>query len=145
MAQKKPLTLKELLEMDGKPAYWAEDESYGIISVDDGGRWEGIPFFRGRKNGANFEYDIQARKMKVYAVKPPRLDRETWKPCEDCEDYSVECCANCRYRGYLKVYQDPCNSCYRENKWKPKENFCPECGRPLTDEAWKMLEKRIEN
>ena len=40
MAQKKPLTPEELLEMDGKPAYWAEDESYGLISVDDGGRWE---------------------------------------------------------------------------------------------------------
>lgn len=45
------LTLEQLREMDGKPAYWPKDDSYGIISVDGNGKWARIPFFRGRKNG----------------------------------------------------------------------------------------------
>lgn len=140
MAQKKPLTLEELLEMNGKPAYWAEDESYGIISVDDGGRWEGIPFFNGRKNGVDFKYDIQARKMTVYAVEPPRLDRKAWEPCTKCGS-----CFSCVHS--TKNINDSRNACFwceQKNQFNPM-NFCPKCGRPLTDEAWQILEKRIEN
>lgn len=136
MAQKKPLTLKELLEMDGKPAYWAEDESYGIISVDNWGRWEGIPFFNGRKNGADFKYDIQARKMKVYAVEPHRLDREAWEKCDVCK----------RADGAITAtYSTEDMQGFTITNHRLQAKYCPECGRPLTDEAWKMLEKRIEN
>ena len=62
-----PLILEQLREMDGKPAYWPDDESWGIISVDSIGMFAGIPFFRGRKNEVNFEYDIESRGMEVYA------------------------------------------------------------------------------
>ena len=42
-----------------------------------------------------------------------RLDRDRWQPCPDCGP---------------------------ENKiWK----FCPFCGRPKTEEAWRELERRI--
>lgn len=41
----KPLTLKQLREMDGQPAYWPEDKSWGIISVETTGRLLGILFF----------------------------------------------------------------------------------------------------
>lgn len=67
MINDKPLTLEQLRQMDGQPAYWLEDESWGIISVDSVGPWANIPFFRGRKQGVNFEYDIEAREMEVYA------------------------------------------------------------------------------
>lgn len=43
------------------------------------------------------------------------IDRETWEPCELCEKQR-------------KVFN---------------EKFCGECGRPLTEEAWAELEKRI--
>ena len=52
-----PLTLEELREMDGEPAWWDDGDGscWGIISVDSAGMWGGIPFFRGRWKEVNFE------------------------------------------------------------------------------------------
>lgn len=66
-APNEPLTIEQLRKMNGKPAYWLEDDSWGIISVDSTGSWKGMPFFRGRKGEVNFEYDIEKRGMEVYA------------------------------------------------------------------------------
>ena len=67
-----PLTLEELREMDGEPAWWDDGDGscWGIISVDSAGMWGGIPFFRGRWKEVNFEYNIEDRKMKIYR-RPP--------------------------------------------------------------------------
>lgn len=72
-----PLSIKKLREMDGQPAWWDDGEGscWGIISVDTNGQWAGIPFFRGRWNQANFEYDIEGRKMKIYR-RPPEGEEE---------------------------------------------------------------------
>lgn len=113
--RRKPLTLEQLREMDGRPAYWPDDESWGIISVDDAGRWAGIPFFRGRKNGVNFEFDIEFRGMEVYAYPPAHIDREAWELCMWCT----------------------LNRQFHENR------YCQACGRPLTEEAWAELERRV--
>ena len=109
------LTLDQLRKMDGKPAYWLEDESYGIISVDSNGKWAGIPFFRGRKNGVNFEYDIESRGMEIYAIEHTGIDRDKWEQCMWCET----------------------------NKLIMGDKYCSECGRPLTEEAWTELERMI--
>ena len=110
-----PLTLEQLRGMDGRPAYWPDDESWGIISVDDAGRGTGIPFFRGRKNGVNFEYDIVSRGMEVYAYQTAHIDREKWEPCMWCT----------------------LNRQFHENR------YCQACGRPLTEEAWAELERSV--
>ena len=67
-----PLTLEQLREMNGEPAWWDDGEGscWGIISVATNGRWAGIPFFRGRWKQANFEYDIKSRGMTLYR-RPP--------------------------------------------------------------------------
>lgn len=58
-----------------------------------------------------------AEKDGLYSVEPPRLDRSAWETCMLC------------------VVGD----------WKHLEySFCPYCGRPLTDAAWEMLERRLE-
>ena len=70
----KPLTLRELQQMAGRPVWCPEAESYGIIKCDDIGHWAGQPFLRGSWYGetpgcgADFEYDIQKRKLKCYSV-----------------------------------------------------------------------------
>ena len=70
--QNEPLTLEQLREMNGEPAWWDADKGscWGIISVDSAGMWEGIPFFRGRWRQVNFEYNIEKRKMRIYR-RPP--------------------------------------------------------------------------
>ena len=73
----RPLTLEELREMDGEPAWWDDGDGscWGIISVDSAGMWGGIPFFRGRWKEVNFEYNIEDRKMKIYR-RPPEGEED---------------------------------------------------------------------
>ena len=73
-----PLTLKQLREMDGEPAWWDDGDGscWGIISVDSAGMWGGMPFFRGRWREVNFEYNIEERKMKIYR-RPPEGEEDT--------------------------------------------------------------------
>lgn len=143
MSERKPLTLEELRKMDGKPAYWLDDDSYGIISVESYGRWADVPFFRGRKNGVNFEYNIKSRRIEVYAVEPPRLDRSAWEPCEHCKSSKNPL-------DRWGPHQFPIDGneiyCYdTDDGWEGEEiNFCPHCGRPLTEAAWDALENRLE-
>lgn len=75
--QNEPLTLEQLREMDGEPAWWDDGDGscWGIISVDSAGMWGGIPFFRGRWREVNFEYNIEERKMKIYR-RPPEGEEE---------------------------------------------------------------------
>ena len=138
--KREPLTLDQLRKMDGKPAYWLEDESYGIISVDSNGKWAGIPFFRGRKNGVNFKYDIESRGMEIYSIEHTCIDRDKWDRCGKCK--SCENCINeADYNPYEGEYGE-CGNCYQMSNFEPKK-FCHECGRPLTEEAWTELERRI--
>ena len=54
-----------------------------------------------------------------------------WKPCPRCE---ARGCRTCEYHG-ASFSSDPCNDCENYSYYKPA-GFCPECGRPLTGEAW---------
>ena len=75
----------------------------------------------------------------AYACQTAHIDREAWEPCEECGNKN---CDNCQYSEYLS-YMEPCKSCENAGEWKPAQNFCGECGRPLTTEAWSRLEKRL--
>ena len=72
-----PLTIEQLREMDGEPAWWDDGDGscWGIISVDSAGMWGGMPFFRGRWREVNFEYNIEERGMKIYR-RPPEKKKE---------------------------------------------------------------------
>ncbi len=127
-----PLTLEQLRGMDGQPVYWPDDESWGIVSVDDSGRWAGIPFFRGRKNGVNFEYDIVSRGMEVYAYPPAHIDREKWTSewIYPENEFNLPRCSKCG-----------CNS--KDAQYEHKDKFCPKCGRAMTPEALAEMERRV--
>ena len=135
--KREPLTLDQLRKMDGKPAYWIEDESYGIISVDSNGKWAGIPFFRGRKNEVNFEYDIESRGIEVYSIEHTCIDRDKWEQCDMCET-----CSNC-WGAMGDKNGKRCEKCIEFSEFDPV-SYCRYCGRPLTEEAWKELEQRLE-
>lgn len=143
MSERKPLTLEELRKMDGKPAYWLDDDSYGIISVESYGRWADVPFFRGRKNGVNFEYNIKSRRIEVYAVEPLRLDRSAWEPCEYCGEPSPH--HDCVIDGNVEQFLCSRDGLFGDAYINTREiNYCPFCGKPLTDAVWEMPEKRLE-
>lgn len=132
-----PLTLEQLREMDGKPV-WVEMKifhkltGWAIVHVDSD--MEAIRLWRKCGNWIQFAAD----EMEVYAYQPAHIDREAWDECEYCDD-----CASCR-NASLPEWDHICSACVvgEQDSYEPM-NFCPECGRPLTEEGWAMLEKRL--
>lgn len=88
--------------------------------------------------------EMNGRCVKVYAYPPACIDREAWEPCGRCEEKD---CSNCAY-GDDPEGRSHCKNCEGENwwrsEWTPYYDFCPWCGRPMTEHAWAKLEKRVE-
>lgn len=125
-----PLTLEQLREMDGQPV-WCEDvERWAIVSVSDAGKWKGIPFALFEENGARFEWNIEGRELSLSPYPPAHIDRSKWEFCLWCKDLQYlphEMCADVKMPGGSEI----------------GASFCPHCGRPLTEEAWAELERRL--
>lgn len=99
----KPLTLRELKEMAGKPVYCPDVEGYGIVKCETKGQWAGIPFLVGAWHddgvAVNFEYNIKKRKLKCYRMEQeitPEKDIPK-KPVDREMGYGDKClvCPNC--------------------------------------------------
>lgn len=78
-------------------------------------------------HGGDEKFDKQRKRAIIWAIDALRfqqtnmkLDKKKWEGCEDCTGYmNKSVCWNFRY--------------------------CPNCGRPRTDEALKELERRIND
>lgn len=141
-----PLTLEQLREMDGKPVWVERNESPhdGKWFIVDHADVENPDRTLYTREGVT--YSDYGKYFTAYAYQPAHIDREAWEPCE-----------------YCNKQDDPClkGGCFRKNRWKcgftcdkyreyqkkvetlNNSRFCPECGRPLTPEAWAELEKRL--
>ncbi len=92
-------------------------------------------------DGYTWEQIEEAINVAVTALRSNQsahIDREAWEPCYVCKSKQ---CFNC-WNDDLSMNTEPCRSCIG-NEWRAKHKFCPECGRPMTEEAWAMLEKRL--
>lgn len=68
------------------------------------------------------------------------IDREAWDPCGECAPN----CSWCKhFQEISKTIPNVCRECNHYSNYEPEYNFCCECGRPLTEEAWAELEKRL--
>nr|DAU37993.1 MAG TPA: Rad50 zinc hook motif [Caudoviricetes sp.] len=137
-----PLSLEQLKQMDGKPV-WCEDvERWAIVSVSDAGKWKDVPFALFEKNGGRFEWNVEDRELSLYSYPPAHIDRSKWEPCEHCKpsDYPPD-------RWGAHEFPVVGNEIYfydTEYGWEGEEiKYCPWCGRPLTEEAWAELERRL--
>ena len=73
------------------------------------------------------------------AVKPPRLDRSAWEPCGACKTgKTVINIPAFRAMAVCNQHMD-----HGPLSYTIQFPFCPFCGRPLTDAAWNMLERRL--
>ena len=70
----------------------------------------------------------------AYSYPPAHIDRSEWKPCVDCRIK----CRTCVVRG-----KEKCARCEKYSEYVPENNFCSNCGRPLTEVAWAELERRV--
>ena len=68
---------------------------------------------------------------------PTREMVERMRGCSDCQRKT---CVSCRRFGWVP---QRCVDCNDQDKWSPW-NFCPVCGKPLTDEAVEMVMRRLE-
>lgn len=86
---------------------------------------------------------VEYRELVVEELRhPSHIDREAWEPCRKCKS-----CGNCQHAGDYDPYEGyfgDCESCdvKTHSNFSPVK-FCHECGRPLTEEAWAMLEKKL--
>lgn len=119
MSAGQPLTLEQLRGMDGQPVW--------IMESPDWGHWElseDAEDYLADRDTALYGDTYSAQDCNggehqlrwiAYAYPPAPFDREAWEPCGLCEKQR-------------RVFN---------------EEFCGECGRPLTEAAWAELEKRV--
>lgn len=69
-----------------------------------------------------------------------KLDRSQWEGCNEC---AAPCCSTCKSIDVVPGYE-PCLSCRKHANYNPFK-FCQYCGRPLTEEAWAELERRMND
>lgn len=111
-----PLTAEQLRGMDGRPVW------VNLIKPTQG-ECEGWAIVY-KDNGSTavqrwttcaLRYEDYGEIWIAYAYPPAHIDREKWEPCMWCV-----------LNGQFGL-----------------NNYCSSCGRPLTDEAWAELERRV--
>lgn len=122
-----PLTLERMREMEKAEPVWWEDARFWCLAqtgsiITPSGQC----------------YDADRLPGKFYAYPPAHIDREAF----GCQFCNGKFCGNCLYDA-LPVQMEPCRSCESHSKWETDYRFCPHCGRPMTEEAWAELEKRL--
>lgn len=140
-----PLSLEQLKQMDGKPVW--------IVEFPDWGHWElsedAEDYLCDRDTdlyGFMSDLDGEAGYHELgwlaYPYPPAHIDRSKWEPCEHCKpsDYPPD-------RWGAHEFPVVGNEIYfydTEYGWEGEEiKYCPWCGRPLTEEAWAELERRL--
>lgn len=133
-----PLTLEQLRKMDGQPV-WVED-----LEKSERSWWRLIYWDRGKymvllsKSVEGYILEEYGKTWLAYAYPPAHIDRESWEECESCET-----CVSCK-NSLVPYGENPCKECsFGERECYEPRNFCPDFGRPLTEEAWAELEKRM--
>lgn len=69
-----------------------------------------------------------------------KIDRSKWEPCAECKPSCNSCENN---PGDTITVQKSCANCVGYINYKPENRFCCECGRTLTEQAWKELERKV--
>lgn len=132
----KPLTLEQLREMDGKPV-WIER-----IEAPYDGKWF-IVNYADTENpdktlytDSGVTYSEYGKYFIAYPSPPTHIDRSKWQGCEVCKGAKY-------VSGWVSAVApiDSGHDC--ETRAEGDFDYCPVCGRPLTDEAWVELERRL--
>lgn len=140
---RKALTLDELRDMEGNPVLVEmkneiEREHNGVyISLYDK-QMKAIRLWG--VDGAWLRFS--EKDMKVYAyTDPPRLGRSAWEPCGACKTENIMIHVPA-FKAMAVCNQHMDHGAFDLTLYL---NFCPYCGRPLTDAAWDALENRLES
>lgn len=157
-----PLTLEQLREMIGQPV-WIESNDkkewcilWGYHCPEVYGR--SMIFTRRTSEKKQYQFSDYGKTWLAYAYSPIHIDREAWEPCEYCNGktnlyqhtHTTKLFMNTFGEAAILItkcmacppYADCCMNGISVNS-AFKINFCPNCGRPLTEEAWQEFEKKV--
>lgn len=132
---REPLTLEQLRRMDGQPVWYKDKNQWFIVELHH-------PVFGScviNSDGCYIPLE-KAAKRGFYAYPIAHIDREAWgceyctgdvddRPFLDSEDLYIS------GDGWLTSDGQDHDYC--------KIEYCPKCGKPLTQDAWAELEKRL--
>ena len=150
-----PLGLEQLRKMDGKPV-WVETKAGSKFWAIVTNNCVSSGYERYLWIDEDTEYD---KTWLAYAYSPAHIDREAWeKPCNMCGGEKTLYQHTNTTKLFMNTFGEAatlvteCMACppYADCCIKGisansafKINFCPKCGRPLTEEAWAELKKRF--
>lgn len=130
----KPLTLEQLRGMDDQPVkvknlrYAESGLNTGVLTMydpndSDNGVYVGCTFFCIKDYG---------KIWLAYAYPPAHIDREAWTAewIYPENEFNLPRCSKCG-----------CNS--KDAQYSHKDNFCPKCGRAMTQEGRAIMENRL--
>ena len=129
-----PLTIEELREMDGKPVFLPKTNCWALATKDVFVML--LTFPDGEKCSAN---DWYKQVGPAYAYSFAHIDRAAWEPCGACKDGKITIHVP-EFRAMAACNQHMDHGAFDLTL---RLKFCPLCGRPLTEEAWAELEKRL--
>lgn len=115
------------------------EEAIKILELET--RQEALSLYLDRPVGEMLDAMIEASRMGASALRaqPKKLDRSWWVGCKECVPPWCKTCIRYDVRNMDTI----CTfSCINHSKHKPN-NFCQSCGRPLTEEAWAEMERRM--
>lgn len=68
-----PLTYEELKQMHGEPVWLADAKRWGIIDIEEYGKWEGVPFVYFSDRGISHVLNIEKRNIRCLRHKPKEV------------------------------------------------------------------------
>ena len=147
-----PLTLEQLRKMDGKPVWVKVIGKTGIscdgwceVEIREKDRFAYV-LWPGSEVEDIAKIEDYGKTWSCYAYPPAHIDREAWEPCEWCGEWIGGDCRPREQDAGYKLYAGYCKQVAADDFYEDETeelNYCPICGRPLTEEAWAEMEKRM--
>lgn len=141
----KPLTLEELRGMDGECVKVVVEgiEPLKMLALVEIPENEDCVLLRNNLGGVSEFYsddDLRDDGVKAYPYHPDRIDRDAWV-CELCK--GATCVSGVAYAEGRADDGHEFSTIFSDDGMRCDFRYCPNCGRPLTPEAWDELEKRV--
>lgn len=72
-----------------------------------------------------------------------KIDRIKWEPCRFCRAKNMIHLGFDGYNDAIYITTDNDAAAIESDSFGFLIEYCPKCGRPLTEQAWKELERKI--
>lgn len=72
-----------------------------------------------------------------------KIDRSKWEPCQFCRTKNNIQLGFDGYDDAIYITTDNDAAAIESDSFGFLIEYCPKCGRPLTDQAWEELERRV--